>query len=430
MTTPPHNLEAERSVLSAVFLDPDCLALLIDALAIRDFYLDEHAEVFAAMIALFAENRPVDLVTVVYHLKATNKLNQVGGPAFVSHLGGLVSTALNINYWAAIVKDAARLRRFIDSNRKLLSEACASPPEPDKFLERAYAEMTTAFADISESDYKMSAELMTVYLKEQQRLKDCPDWFEAKTGYTALDLKMASPRGHLIVLAGWIGMGKSALMVNMASFMTINLHQRVAIFSLEMTQADLYKRFIAVRAGIRLSSLRRGQLSPSELAAFDGSENEIRDAPLFIDDRAAQSVMAIRARARKIQMSHGLDAVFIDYLQLIAPSETRQPREQRVAEISRQCKLMAKEMDIAVYLLAQLNRELIKENRKPRLGDLRESGAPEQDADMVMAIHRERALKGDNDYPEAELLILKNRHGPIGIVKLRWESAQTKFTEV
>jgi len=445
---PPHHLEAEQAVIAAVVLDNQALITAVEMLEPDDFYLQAHRVIFAAMQELFNRGMPVDYITLTDHLQATNRLELAGGPAGVSNLAGRISTAANVRYWAGIVKDKSLLRRMIAAGTALVTEAFGEPESVDEFLDRA----ENKILEIGSLQTRVTYQPLNALVKESFKIIE--DLENRKgmitgvaTGFPDLDrLTSGFQQGDLVILAGRPAMGKTALALNIVRNAAIDGDATVAFFSLEMSANSLVMRLICSEARLSLQRLRMGDLRKAYWLPLTNAANTISQAKVFIDDSAALSVLELKAKARRIKVEHGLDMVVIDYLQLLrglGSKHSRDSREQEIAEISRALKGMAKEMHIPVLALSQLNRAVEQRGDRPRLSDLRESGSLEQDADVIMFVHRpdlfkKKDAKGYNPFAEGdaagegddrftELIIGKQRNGPTDIVRLTFLKEYTRF---
>ena len=443
---PPHNLEAEQAVLAAVVLDNQALITAMEMLQPDDFYLQTHRMIFAAMRELFERSMPVDMITLTDHLQATARLEAAGGHSGVSDLAGRVSTAANVAYWAAIVKDKSLLRQVITENTALVTEAYSEPESVVEFLDRA----ENKILEIG------SRQTRTTYLPVRDVVHDTYSIIQAlannkgnitgvASGYADLDnLTSGFQKGDLVILAGRPSMGKTALALNLVRNAAVDGEKTIAFFSLEMSASQLVMRMLCSESKISLQRVRMGDLRQRDWIPLANASNTLAQTKIFIDDSAALSVLELKAKARRIKAEHkSLDMIVIDYLQLLrglGTRHSRDSREQEISEISRALKGMAKEMQVPVLALAQLNRGVEQRGDRPRLSDLRESGSLEQDADLIMFVHREKKKKekdstdimpekdaAENENPITELIIGKQRNGPTDIVRLVFVKEYTKF---
>lgn len=440
---PPHNIEAEQAVLSAVLLDNQALVTVMEMLEPDDFYLESHRVLMSCMQEMFEKGMPVDLIILADHLQATGKLEVAGGPAAISTLAGMVSTAANVKHWAGIVKDKSLLRRLITETTSLITEAYDDPEEVEEFLDRAESKVL----DIATRQTKTTYQPINIIVQDSFKIIEEFDQRKGAvtgvpSGFNDLDrLTSGFQKSELTILAGRPSMGKTALALNMVRHATFTADYTVAFFSLEMAASQLVMRLICSEARIPFDRLRRGEFKKSQWLTLTNAASTISQAKIYIEDSASLSVLELKAKARRIKSEFGLDMVVVDYLQLLRGLGTKRSqnsREQEIAEISRAMKGMAKELEIPVMALSQLNRAVEqRDNKTPRLSDLRESGSLEQDADLIMFINRpglykKKAHGEDEDLSEeddryAELIVGKQRNGPIGVVKLTFLKEFTKF---
>ncbi|HUT54590.1 MAG TPA: replicative DNA helicase [bacterium] len=434
---PPHNLEAERAVLAAVLLENQALVTVMEMLEPDDFYLDAHRVIFSSMQEMFNKGMPVDLITLADHLQATARLEQVGGPAAVSALGGLVSTAANVGHWAGIVKDKSLLRRLVNETTGLITEAYGEPEEVEEFLDRAEGKIIEISARQTKSTYQPIATLVNQSFRVLEKMYD-GEWelVGVPSGFKDLDkLTTGFQKGDLIIIAGRPSMGKTALAIDIILHAAVEAEKTVAFFSLEMGSNQVVMRMLSSIGRINSNSIRMGNVRPL-WKQITNAAGTLGQAKIFVDDSSSLSGLEVKAKARRIKAEHGLDLVVVDYLQLLRGSgfrKGRDSREQEIAEISRSLKGMAKELDIPVIALSQLNRAPeAREKGEPRLSDLRESGSLEQDADLVMLIHRPGVYEKKEEGHEADdrltrLKIEKQRNGPTGVVDLVFIKEYTRF---
>jgi len=435
---PPNHIEAEQAVLSAVLYDNDALLSATEILQPDDFYVETHRVLFTAMREMLDRGTPVDLVTLTDHLQASSRLDVVGGPSTVADLAGRVSTAANVTFWAGIVKDKAMLRNLIKESTDIITEAYSEPEEVEEFLDRAESKVL----EISSRQTKVTYQPIRKVLAES--IKIIEDLDEKKGAITGVpsgmpdldNLTSGFQSGDLILLAARPSMGKTALALNFMRNAAVSAEKSVAFFSLEMAASQLVMRLLCSESEISFSRLKLGNIKRSAWTALTNSADTIANASIYIDDSSSLSGLEVKAKARRIKAEYGLDMVVIDYLQLLRGSGMRRgkdSREQEIAEISRSLKGMAKELEIPVLALSQLNRSPeSRDGGDPRLSDLRESGALEQDADVVMMLHRPGLYQKREEGEEVEdmttkLKIEKQRNGPTGVVKLTFRKDITKF---
>ncbi len=430
--TPPANPEAEQSVLGAILVRPEVLDRVADLIEPGDFYREAHARIFQTMLDLYGRGEPVDLVTVTALLKERGQLESVGGPVFLAGLSEQVGFAVNAERYATIVHDKAVLRRLLDCTQEIASQCLAPVEDVAEFLdaaehkvfEVAEAKVRPGFKPLGKLVEDEIAHLEAIWHREAGRITGVP------SGFTDLDNKTAGFQpGDLIILAARPSMGKTALALNIAYNAAYQGQVPVAIFSLEMSKEQLVRRLLSAIGEVDASNLRRAFLSTPEWANLQTAAGYLLDCPIYIDDTPAATVLDIRAKARRLKAEGKLGMVIIDYLQLMRGRADIPSREQEISEISRSLKALAKEMQVPVIALSQLNRRVEERpNKRPQLADLRESGAIEQDADVIIFIYRDEVYREDSpDRGTAEIIVGKQRNGPTGKLKLAFRDKFTRF---
>jgi replicative DNA helicase len=430
--TPPANPEAEQSVLGAILVRPDVLDRVADLLAPADFYREAHGRIFQAMLDLYGRGEPVDLVTVTALLKERGLLEGAGGPVFLAGLSEQVGFATNADYYASLVRDKAILRRLLDTTQEIAGQ-CFAPVEDvpafldaaeQKVFEVAESKVRPGFRPVASLVEKEIAHLEAIWHREAGRITGVPSGFNDLDNLTA-----GFQNGDLIILAARPSMGKTALALNIAYNAAYKPQVPVAFFSLEMSKEQLVRRLLSSEGRVDAGNLRRAFLSTQEWAALQTAAGNLLDCQMFIDDTPAATVLDIRAKARRLKADGKLGLVVIDYLQLMRGRHDAPSREQEISEISRSLKALAKELDVPVMALSQLNRRLEERpNKRPQLADLRESGAIEQDADVIIFIYRDEVYREDSpDQGKAEVIVGKQRNGPTGKIKLHFEKKFTRF---
>ncbi len=433
---PPQNIEAEQCVLGGILIEDRAILKVIETISPEDFYKEAHAIIYRAMLDLFDRNEPQDIVAVSNLLKSKGLLDQVGGAAYLGELAETVPVASNIAYYAKIVRDKAVLRRLIQKTSDIATLCYEEAGEVDEILESA----ESAIFEISQSKIHQSFHPLKSVLKDS--IRKVEDLFAKKelitgvpTGFAGLDTMTAGFQpSDLIIIAGRPSMGKTALALNMAQHAAINHGIPVAIFSLEMSKDQLALRMLCSEARVNAQKVRTGFLSDSEWTRLISAADLLSQAKIFIDDTPAISVLEMRAKARRLKSEHGLGLVLVDYLQLMRGRGQSERREQEISEISRSLKAMAKELDVPVVALSQLNRKVEdRPNKRPQMADLRESGAIEQDADVIAFIYRDEVYNRSEDNPNkgiAEIIVGKQRNGPTGVVKLAFLAKYSSFANL
>jgi replicative DNA helicase len=430
---PPQSLEAEESVLGGVLLDNTAIDRVLEFVRPDDFYREAHRRIFRAMLTLAERNEPADLVTLAETLRQRGELQDVGGAAYLAELAERVPTAANVNHYARIVREKAILRALIGTATEIATAGYQDQRDVKDLLDRAEQSI---FA-ISEREVKPAFvridALMNDTFKIVEKLHQQKQAVTGVTsGYADLDRLTAGLQpSDLIIIAGRPSMGKTAFVLNIAANAALRSGTGVAVFSLEMSKEQLALRMLCSEARVDLARVRTGHLAPGELGELAQSAHVLISTPIYIDDTPAITVLELRAKARRLWRDPNakLGLIIVDYLQLMRSSEGKDSREQEISEISRSLKALAKELQVPVIALSQLNRQV--ENRsppKPRLSDLRESGAIEQDADVIMFIYREEVYVEDTEKRGiAEIIVAKQRNGPIGNVELAFLREFTRF---
>jgi replicative DNA helicase len=430
---PPQNIEAEEAIISAVLIDNDALLEVIETLAAGDFYRTAHQKIYAAIIDLFDKAEPVDLVTLANKLKENGQLEEVGGASYLARLVDAVPLAVNAQHYAKIVHDKASLRRLIEKSNAIVKRCFEERGNVDEVID--YAE--TAIFEISEKKSRQSFfPLSKIILSNIETLEEKQGNHSlvtgVPTGFSHLDnLTSGLQNSDLIILAARPSMGKTALALNIARNAAVDGGVPVAVFSLEMSKEQLSLRMLCSEARIDSSRLKSGFFSMEDWRRLTDAAGILSEAPIYIDDSASLSAMEIRAKARRLKMDKNIGLIIIDYLQLMQGRASAERRDLEISEISRALKSLAKELELPVMALSQLNRMLEQRtDKRPRLSDLRESGALEQDADVVAFIYRDEVYNKEEDNPSrgiAEILLSKQRNGPTGDIHLTFLNSYTRF---
>lgn len=430
---PPQNIEAEQAVLGAVLLQDKALLKIVELLTSNDFYRDAHKTIFAAMLALFEKREPHDLITVTGLLSDQRKLEEIGGASYLASLTDIVPLSGSLVHHAHIIRRKSILRRLIQTT----SEVAARCYDAQDDIETLVDEAEKTIFEIAHSNKGQGFQSMsTVVPRAFERITRLFDQegniTGIATGYEEIDRMTAGLQpAELIVLAARPSMGKTALAMNIVQHVAVINKVAVAVFSLEMSNEALVLRMLCSLGHIDSQRIRTGKLHTNDWPKLTRATGMLSDAPIFIDDTAGLTVLEMRAKARRLKAEHNLGLVVVDYLQLMQGKNSAENRAQEIADISRSLKAMAKELDVPVLALSQLNRSL--ENRtdkRPQLADLRESGAIEQDADVIMFIYRDEVYNRADDNPNrgiAEIIVGKQRNGPTGVVKLTFLGEYTSF---
>jgi len=432
----PHNLEAERSILGAVLLDNHALNAAVERLRTDDFFLPQHRHIFERMVQLAERQQAIDTITLMEDLARRGELEAAGGVPYLSQLADGLPRVTNVDHYARIVKEKAVLRNLIHSVSAIQEQALRAGDDADVILDRAESQIFQLAEDrvkaglIGVKDLvKEGFERLERIFSEGRRITGLA------TGYASLDNETAGLQpSELIILAARPSMGKTALALNIAENVALRQRQPVAIFSLEMSKESLLLRLLSSQARVDAHKFRTGHLNRTDWSKVTASLAELGEAPIWIDDSASSTVLEMGAKARRLKRDRGLALVIVDYIQLVVPTLNRRSsnRQEEVSSISRALKALAKELKVPVLVLSQLTRAPEREERKPQLADLRESGAIEQDADMVLFINRPNFYKTDipdEERAKAELIIAKQRNGPTGSLNFVFLSRHTRFEQ-
>ncbi len=428
---PPQNLEAEQGVLGGILLDPEAIHTVMPLLRPESFYSQAHQIIYSAMLMLFEKSQPIDLLTLTESLQKEGKLDVVGGAATLSTLVDNVHTAANIANYASIIREKATLRELITKSSAIAEEAYSAGDQVDDFLDR----VEKVIFEIGEKRALTSLTPLSDVVREGfQKIEQLSDKGHTlsglATGYAELDnLLSGLQAGDLIIVAARPSMGKTALALNIAQNVAIREKTAVAIFSLEMNRTQLAMRMLCSEGRVDSTKLRRGGLTEEDWIRLTRAAGELSDAAIFIDDSAQISALEMRAKARRLKANKGLGLIIVDYLQLMRSSFRGDNREREISEISRSLKAMAKELDIPVVALSQLNRAVeSRQDKRPMMVDLRESGAIEQDADVITFIYRDEVYNPESlEGSKAEIIVGKHRNGPTGVVALSFLKQYTRF---
>ncbi len=429
---PPQNLEAESSVLGGILLENEAINRVLEVLTTDDFYRESHRKIFRAMIELYDRSEPVDLITLSDILKAKGDLEAVGGSAYLASLANAIPTSANIHHYARIVREKAIRRYLISAATMIATRGFEDQENVDEFLDEA----EKVIFDISEkrvrTSFVMVGEMIRDSIKMVERLYERKELVTGvPSGYKDLDrLTAGFQPSDLIVVAGRPSMGKTALCLNIAAHAAFG-GSGVAIFSLEMAKEQLVLRMLCTEARIDHSRVRSGYLADREFPALVMAAGKLAETPIYIDDTPAISVLELRAKARRLvrDREKKIGLIIVDYLQLMRGAHTASNREQEISDISRSMKALAKELSVPVIAISQLNRRVEdRGDKRPMMADLRESGAIEQDADLIVFVFREVVYNENVDDPNvAEIIVSKQRNGPTGTVRLTFFKEFTRF---
>ena len=433
---PPQNIEAEQSILGGILIENEAINKVMEILTPNDFYRDAHRKIFSTLIDLSERDEPADLITLTNELRKKDQLDSIGGASSLASLIASVPTAANIEYYAKIVREKATLRSLIETSTEIITQSYQDRGDVESFLDEA----ERAIFEISERRVKPTFYSIREIVKES--FKTLEKLYEKKelvtgvpSGFKELDQRTAGFQpSDLIIVAGRPSMGKTAFCLNVAQYAAIEKRTPIAIFSLEMSKEQLVIRMLCSEAGVEGTRLRTGFLNESDWPKLTLAAGNLSDAPIFIDDTAALSVLELRAKARRLNAEHGLGLIIIDYLQLMKGRIRIESRQQEISEISRSLKALSKELNIPVIAVSQLSRKTEERTgNRPQLSDLRESGAIEQDADLILFLYRDEVYNRAEDNPnrgKAEVIIGKQRNGPIGKIELAFLDKITTFKDL
>jgi replicative DNA helicase len=428
---PPQNIEAEQSVLGAVLLDNEAIAVAIEHLLPDDFYRDSHKKIFISMLELYEKNEPIDLITLTEQLNRKEQLEEIGGASYLSSIVNLVPTSANVRYHAKIVKEKAILRNLITTATEIITTCYDAEGDVNELLDGAETKIFSISEKMVRSSYvhvknviKDTIELVDRLYNKKELITGLP------TGFTDLDEATTGfHKGDLIVIGARPGMGKTAFCLNIVTHIGQEVKTPIAVFSLEMTKEQIVLRMLCSEAEVDSKAVRSGYHSKEDYRKLVNAAGRLADAPIYIDD-TFNSILDIRAKARRLKAEHDLGLVVVDYLQLMSGVNTFAAREQVISDISRSLKALAKDLEVPVIVISQLNRscEQRGENKRPIIADLRESGAIEQDADIILFLYRDDYYKSkDAREGVAELNIAKQRNGPVKTIELAFIDKFTKF---
>lgn len=428
----PHDLLAEQSTLGGMLLSQEAVAEVFEEVRGRDFYAPKHEVIYDALLALYSRGEPTDVITVTDELVKAGKLVQAGGADYLHTLTSIVPTAANAGFYARIVSEKATLRRLVEVGTKIAQSGYQNEGDVIDLVNQAQADIYNVVSlgggeDVSDLSIAIDDAVREIEAAQSRG----GEIVGVPTGFTELDEKTHGLHsGQLVLIAARPAVGKSTLALDIARNAAIRNRQATVVFSLEMTRAEIAMRMISAETAIPLQNLRKGTINDSDWAKFAQVRSQINDAPLYIDDSPNMTLVEIRAKCRRLAQRLDLKLIVIDYLQLMSSGKKVESRQQEVSEFSRALKLLAKELKIPVIALSQLNRQSEQggSNKKPEISQLRESGSLEQDADVVLLLHREGL--GEQNHPragEADLILAKQRNGPTGTVVVAFQGMYSRF---
>ena len=428
---PPQNVEAEVALLGSVLLEDDAIAQAVELLSPDHFYKDAHKKIFHGMINLFNENKAIDLVTLTERMSHDGAMDDAGGPDYLAYLTTAVPTAANLLYYARIVKEKYILRHLISTSTQIVTDCYDTTEDVEGLLDRA----EKAIFEIASKKFSGAIMLIKDIVRNQIEVID--RLYQRKehvtgiaTGYHEFDTQTAGLQpSDLIVIAARPSMGKSAFMTCIAEHVGMVLKQPVAIFSLEMSKEQLIQRMLCSRARVDAHKVRTGFLAQSDWPNLTAAAAKLSEAPIYIDDTPSLSVLELKAKARRLKAQFGIKILMVDYLQLMQGASGAESRQQEISDISRSLKGLARELGVPVIAVSQLSRAVeSRVDRRPQLSDLRESGAIEQDADVVVLLLREEYYNPtEENRGKAEVIIAKQRNGPVGSINLAFVREYTRF---
>ncbi|GAA2052458.1 replicative DNA helicase [Leifsonia soli] len=432
--TPPHDLLAEQSALGGMLLSKDAVADVVEVIRGTDFYIPKHEIIYDAILALYSHGEPTDVITVTDELTKIGELSRAGGAEYLHTLTSLVPTAANAGYYANIVGEKALLRRLVEAGTRITQMGYKAEGEVLDLVNNAQAEIYSVTGTQETEDYVPLTEAVTVAIDEIEAAKHKDGSMTGvPTGFAELDeLTNGLHPGQMVIVAARPALGKSTLALDFARAAAIKHDMPTIFFSLEMGRSEIAMRLLSAEATVPLQNMRKGTVDNRDWTTIASTRGRINDAPLYIDDSPNMTLVEIRAKCRRLKQRVGLKMVIIDYLQLMTSGKRVESRQQEVSEFSRALKLLAKELQVPVIALSQLNRgPEQRADKLPALSDLRESGSIEQDADVVILLHRESAYEKDNPRAgEADLIVAKHRNGPTRTVTVAFQGMYSRFTDM
>ncbi|WP_433776619.1 replicative DNA helicase [Microbacterium sp. gxy059] len=431
--TPPHDLLAEQSTLGGMLLSKDAVADVVETLRGADFYVPKHELIFDSILSLYSHGEPTDVITVTDELMKTGDLQRAGGVDYLHSLTSIVPTAANAGYYAGIVQERALLRRLVDAGTRIAQMGYNGEGEAVELVNQAQAEIYGVTGQEQSEDYVPLEVAVSAAVEEIEMAKGRDgEMTGVPTGFTELDkLTNGLHGGQMIVVAARPAMGKSTLALDFARSAAIKHDAPAIFFSLEMGKTEIAMRLLSAEGQIPLQHLRKGDLDSRDWTTLAKTRGRINDAPLYVDDSPNMTLVEIRAKCRRLKQRVGLKMIIIDYLQLMTSGKRVESRQQEVSEFSRALKLMAKELQVPVIALSQLNRgPEQRQDKRPMVSDLRESGSIEQDADMVILLHRDEVYDRATRPGEADLIVAKHRNGPTADIAVAFQGHYSRFHDM
>ncbi len=428
---PPHNDDAEKATLGALLLDSSAFDTVVGIVRPRDFYKNSHKLIYETLLDLKNQGENPDLISLARALQSAGRMEASGGPAYISELTSSVPTSANVEYYAKVVKDDSIRRNVISMAQEITAKAYEDGMESRGLIEVAEKKIFELVEDRQSKAYQSAGELIPGVVEKLHELHKNKNAFSGiPTGYPELDsLTTGFHKAELIILGARPSIGKTTFALNLATYMSLHKKIPVGFFTCEMSNPMILLRMLASESRLDFKNLRSGLLKPGDFVNISQAVSRIYEAPFFTDDTPNIPLLDLRAQARRMRKKEGVEIIFIDYISLITPEARDLPRHEQVAEISRSLKALARELDIPIVALSQVSRDV--EGKRPTLSHLRESGSLEQDADLVMFLHRERSNDKEDDGSssviETQLIIEKNRNGPLGTIKLGFLAQYTRF---
>ncbi|GAA0127020.1 MULTISPECIES: replicative DNA helicase [Clostridium] len=426
----PHNIEAEQSVIGSMLIDKSAIAQSAETLQGEDFYRDSHKVIFKSIRELYQKDIPVDMITLIEHLRSNDKLDAAGGISYITEISSSVPTTANLNSYIKIVEEKSTLRKLIKSSTEIIENCYTKQDNVEGVIDLAEKAVFNISEEKNTSDFEHMSVVLERGFEEIERIyNNKGETTGVPSGFKDLDDKTSGfQSGDMVLIAARPSMGKTTFALNLAQYAALRAGKSVAIFSLEMSKEQLAYKLLCAEANVDMLKLRTGNLDEKDWENIARASGPLADAKIFIDDTAGISIMEMRSKCRRLKIEHGIDMILIDYLQLMSGSGG-ESRQQEVSEISRSIKAIAKELKCPVVALSQLSRAPEQRaDHRPMLSDLRESGSIEQDADLVMFLYRDEYYdKETEDKNIAECIIAKQRNGPVGTVKLAWLGQYSKF---
>ncbi len=432
--TPPQDMAAEQSVLGSMLISKDAIADVTEVIRGVDFYRPSHETIHDAIIDLYGRGEPVDMVTVAAELQRRGELQRIGGAPYLHTLSANVPIAANAGYYAEIVREKAMLRRLVDAGTKIVQIGYAGEGQVDDIVDQAQAEVYKITDKRATEDFAPLSDIMDGVLDEIEAISNREaGLYGVPTGFADLDdLTNGLHSGQMIIVAARPAMGKSTLALDLCRAASIHNNLTSVFFSLEMTRSEITMRLLSAEAKVPLNHIRNGNMNDDDWAKLARKMGEVSSAPMFIDDSPNMTMMEIRAKARRLKQRHDLKLIVIDYMQLMSSGKKVESRQLEVSEFSRQIKLLAKELELPIIALSQLNRGPEQRgDKRPMMSDLRESGSLEQDADMVILLHRDDVYEKESTRPgEADLIVAKHRNGPTRDITVAFQGHYSRFVDM